>query len=306
MGKEHENSLNLKPDYDKLADLNGLLCKEQKKPQRLDFVLKQKTLNSIEKLSFNNYKEIFKDIRQYDKRRLVVADVPELEVCASKHRFEDEQDIPYIRQTVLPVNEYFSQIGKTCGLTSFRLILGALGKKVPSYEDVTGKSVDEIKGTWEREHNRFLDRSKDFLDVKVTNVRIHGVKEQKELVREEIFSLLGEGQYLYVPINWMKLHGRWHPEGRKDNDHAIVVHGARETAAPIEGAKVNFLITDPNSVRYHNIWIPENLLYQAFARDYADISAYKLEAPTLKERVKKRFTGKRPVGWRNVVPSPAR
>lgn len=261
----------------------GIWENEKENPDYDILLLKEKYSSLFSK--FGN-----KDI---EKRAFLIPDVPELEKAAQSHRGGSEIPLSAVRQIILPVTSFREQIGRTCGLTSFRIILGALGKPVPSYEEIMGIPFDQITGSNEKNHRKFLNQS--YKDIKETKISIIDfTPAEYPILREAIFKLFAEGNYLYVVVNWQKLHGIYHPNGSSKYDHAIVLSGARETEEPVQGSKINYLITDPNHRNYHDIWISERLLFKAVLNEVL-IYGYRIEAPSVKERIKKKLTGARPV-----------
>ena len=139
-----------------------------------------------------------------NEKWFAIPDVPELERAVKKHKEGLEEDLPLTtRCIVLPVADYRQQIGRTCGLTSFRMILGALGKPIPNYEEIMGIPFNDIDGSNESDHNRFLNSSAEFSDVKERVLSIPNFgRDLREPLRNRIFQMLGDGNYLYAKVNW--------------------------------------------------------------------------------------------------------
>lgn len=240
----------------------------------------------------------------YEDKKPYSPPIPELEISATKHKEEREVNVPQVvRSHKLPLEHYIPQIGLTCALTSFIMIMGALGKKIPTYEEIMGKPASEIIGSFaDIDHRRFLNTKRDFSNVKETVVAGKLTRLNKSKLTETIFNLLSEGNYLQVDVSWAKLRGESRPEDKYSLNHGIIVHGARETVLPVQGSKINFLITDPNSEEYHGIWISSDLLYTAMINK-VKIFGYKVKKPKIGEIVIKKFTKRRPLTMVPIVNS---
>lgn len=239
----------------------------------------------------------FKNKFENENRWFSIPDVPELEKSAKYHIDGREDNLPgIIRHVALQVRNFRLQYGQTCGLTTFQMILGSLDKPVPSYEEVMGKPWHEISGSRSVDYRRLLASHRVYSDVKETVLFVGDLKNgKKEILRESIFKLLDEGNYMFAAVNWQNLHGRKHPDGSSGRyDHAIVVSGVRETLEPVQGDKINYLITDPNHPSYHNIWISERLLFESMLHS-AKIYGYRIARPKITERIRKKLLGRRPV-----------
>jgi len=231
------------------------------------------------------------------ERWFSIPDVPALERAATGHKHGPETNLPaVIRTDFLPLENYILQTGRTCALTSFRMILRALGKQVPTYEELMGKPWYDIEGSLaERDHRRYLNKAGDCADIKETRVVINCAYADKDsALTEAIFKLLSEGNYLYVSVNWQRLHGQPSSNGESYLDHGIVLNGARETEKPVQENRFNFLITDPNHPRYHNIWVPKDLLFKSML-DEVKIYGYRVSRPKLSERIIRSVKRSRPV-----------